>query len=599
MSNFVKRDNMAVMTINLKEKSVLVFFGSKLPEKNSGWWGQFQTAVAPEIFAEDIKKKGLAFVALENLVEAGNVPEAEKLVSELSRLTDAGGRRIAKAVNFRGFELWWMHYDDLMYRFCLPYTEYKKLLNFLADFDQVSFYNPPHDILFHYFLAARGKKGATLKGRSKKRPSPGMALQAIMSVPFLLMLAFKRPKLMIWTSDLFAPSADYDFRYKFIYESLREKGIRFVEFVRSLEPVSVILSHASRRRRPVVYSYAVINLIKYAASLFGKFAVGEAALLQVGKKEGPEEIFKFMLATHYLGNAKGEIWAILIIKFLLKLMGVKAAIIPAALSRNFCEVLACKLAGIPTIGILHGAPSKGYNVYEFMPNFDGEKIMTVDKYGLWSKWWKDYFIKNSRAYQSDQLFVSGPMRPWQQLDQANETQVIGTNNSRPIRALFVSEHLAAPLEVLPFLQALVDSPDTITGIKFRANQDAFHDWLRTNHPEILKKIGAENIFEGSMHEAIAASDVVVGSHSTGVLESLLHVKPFVFFHTLKWGDCYDLESFAAGHEIYAKNPETFVSYVKSSGSIPREALIDFRDRFFGDPSANGSEWVVEQVGTYL
>lgn len=585
------------MTDKTRKASALVIFGPDLPRKNERWWRQFEVVVAPQKYAETITQKSLTFIELESFIDSGNVLLAEQLVEELSRLTHRKGSRISKAVNFRGFELWWIHYDDLLYRFCLPYTEYHRMLVFLQNFPKIFFYQPPFDTLFKYYLEARGRECVTLKGKSQKRPSLGMIFQALISFPFLLGLAVVRPKLMVWTSDLFEQSNDFDFRYKFVYEEMRRKKIAFVEFIRSLEPVSVVLAHAWERRRPVIYSYAVINVVKYMAFLSGRANDYGLSDLVPAEEADAEQKFKFSLATHYLSNVRGEVWSILLMKFFLKIIGVKAAIVPVALSRNFCEVLACKLAGIPTVGILHGAPSKGYNVYEFMPAFDGDKYLSVDKYGLWSQWWKEYFIKNSRAYQPEQLFVSGPMRPWQK-DDGPPADTKPTEGGL-LKVLFVAEHLAAPLETLPFLRALAEEPGLSLRIKFRASRDNFEEWLKNNHPEILSKIGRGNLLKGNMAKAIADSDVVVGSHSTGVLESLLQLKPFVFFKTDKWGDCFDLESFDSEYGIFAKNPEEFLAYVKKSGSIPQDVLISFRDRFFGNPYANGGKWVIEQVEGYL
>ena len=48
------------------------------------------------------------------------------------------------------------------------------------------------------------------------------------------------------------------------------RKINFVEFIRSMEPTSVVLKHALRRRRPVIYSFAITNFVRYIANFFDK-----------------------------------------------------------------------------------------------------------------------------------------------------------------------------------------------------------------------------------------------------------------------------------------------------------------------------------------
>src|SRR3990167_8889962 len=141
-------------------------------------------------------------------------------------------------------------------------------------------------------------------------------------------------------------------------------------------------------------------------------------------------------------------------KLILKFIGIKAAIILSAGGRNLHEVLACKLLGIRIVGIQHGMSSKDYMVSDFMHEFDGEKCLSVDKYGLWSEWWKEYYLKNSRAYKPEQLYISGPMRP---LEHADIPALSAAGHS--LKVLFLSEQLAAPTEILPYLEVLMEAKD--------------------------------------------------------------------------------------------------------------------------------------------
>ncbi len=567
-------------------KSVLVVFGDDLPKKKKSWWRQFDRIIAPKSLQEKIQGRGVGFVDIGSLISYGSIQEANGLVSELSRITVADGRTLPKSVIWQGYELWWMHYDDLMYGFCMPYTEYHKLLAYLKDFDKAYLYQPPCFNLFRYFLRAHNRQCIILK-RFRLRnllPIPfGVFIQLMLTPGFLLWLKIIGPKLIFWTSDKLSLPYDYELRQKFIYEELRRRKVTFVEFIRSIESWSTVLRHAWRRKRPVIYSTAIIDTLHSFARLFGE-----------NKRNGfdedsPEKRFWFSVAAHYLGNLRGTIWSIRAMEFILRWVGIRSAIIDAACNRTFHEVLGCKLNGIKTVGIQHGASTRYYFVSDFLPNFDGEKAVSVDKYGLWSEWWREYYLANSRAYKEDQLLVSGPMRP---LDRATLPHDVAQSKEGPLKVLFIASQQAAPEETMPYIFKLLETKDFILQFKFRPYRDDFENWLKEHYPDVLEKA---KIFRGHTQEAISQSDVTVGSHSSVVLEGTLQLKPFVLFWTNKWGDYFDIKLIEGGGRFFADNPEDLVDKIRRGINVPKDDLKKMQERFFGDPYQNGSQWAVEQA----
>jgi hypothetical protein len=165
-----------------------------------------------------------------------------------------------------------------------------------------------------------------------------------------------------------------------------------------------------------------------------------------------------------------------------------------------------------------------------------------------------------------------------------------------IKVLFISEQLAVPEEVVPYLAELLEDKHGIDlYIKFRPYRDGFEMWLEEHRPELLSRIGTERIFRGDMKTAITTCDFVVGTHSTAVLEGLLYDRPFACFETKKWGDCFDLDNYHTEYTFYAKTPHELMESVRKSQSIPTDVLLTLQDRFFGDPYMNGSTWVVDQM----
>lgn len=561
--------------IKNNNKKVLVVFGSKFPKKSKKWYEQFDRVLA----AEELQK----------FINPGNARQACELLDKLPDLISADGRTLSKLVNYQGYELWWMRYDSIYSKFCLPYTQYAGLLSYLKDFESVYLFQPPHPQLFRYFLKAYRRRVVILKKPQLKNLLPlplGIFIQIILSAVFLLWLKITKPQLMIWASDKFDPPHDFDFRHRFVYQELRRKQIPFVEFIRSLEGWSVILRHAWQRKRPVFYSAAIIEVLQFFTRKLNQ-------PLPSFSSPDPEQRFWFLVAVSGFGNIKGTILAIRMIRFVLRWIGVKVAYISVGCSRTFHEILACKLEGIKTVGILHGAGNRYYDIYDFMPSFNGDKPLSVDIYGLWSNWWKEYFLSYGRAYKPDQLYVSGPMRPL-------EKETVFKKPAYPLKVLFISEDMAAPQQVLPYFLALLEEKDLELYFKFRPYRDGFELQLKKNQPELYKKIIKNTkILRGTMEEAISNCDVVVGSYSTAVLEALMQLKPAIFFWTDKLGDVFEIRSWDTQGRFFAQTPKDLINCVRQSINISEEDLRKLRERFFGDPHQNGSQWVVEQVEALL
>jgi hypothetical protein len=564
-------------------KNILVVFGDELPK---GDLSHYDTV----LFGAELKE----------FVEAGSVQEASVFTEELSRLTLPDGSRLAESFTYKGYELWWIYYNSLFLYFCLPWTQYKKLLEFLKDFKSIYLYRPPYKSLFFCYLKAYGCETSILREPDFKSPSflPfGIFIQILITLLSLPVLMARRYGLMVFVGDKFAKSKDYDFRMKFIYEELRQRKIPFVEFIRSLESWKAVLQHVFVRKCPAIYSEGVFFVGKFLSVISGgrvlarhRFGVGV-----LSSETNPEARFKYLVATHYLLNVYDDVWTIWVMKWILRAIGIKAAFITAATERNFHAFLGCKLNAIPTVGILHGVASRYYTVYDFLPGFRGAERMAVDKYGLWSEWWKEYYLKNSKVYLPEQLYVSGLMRPLQ----AKASFSVQERDSGPIKVLLVTGQLTAPEEAMPYLLALTEAKDLSVHITFRPYRDDFEKWLRKHYPEILEKIGEAKILRGDIHDAIAQCDVVVGAYSTGVLEALLQLKVPIFFRTRKWGDYYDLKDYDKKHSFFAENPIELIAKIKDVRTIPNEDLKKLQKRYFGDPYRNGSKWVVDQLETVL
>lgn len=582
------------------KKTALVIFQKKLSEKNRKRLkklSKYDVVISPPSIRGEVLPLSLEWRNLDDYIEAGSIYEATDMLKQLSYVRLPNGTRVTKSTFYNGFELWWIQYQNLFLRFCLPYTQHKKLLEYLNNYEDVVLLEPQFKKLFECYLLAHRRNVVILSGGGSKLHELfplGIMIQILLTFVFLPIIILQQKKILIWTGDLFEGGKDFDFRLRFVYEELRKRNISFLETIRSLESWRSVLQHAARRRRAVVYSTAITFLAHYASILTGKrfrlskqFRESEFASISE-----PEERFMLMVATQYLQTVGDDIWEIRINRIFLKLGGVKVAFIPATNDRNFHTFLACKLNNIPTVGILHGVASQYYNVYDFLHTYDGEKTMSVDKYGVWSDWWKEYYVKNSKAYSPEQLFVSGLMRPF--TGQKTPQESIKEQKEK-IKVLFVSEQLAVPDEVFPHLRLLLEENEFELYVTFRPYQDGFEMWLKENHPEILQKIPKSQIIRTGIKDAIHQCDVAVGTHSTAVLEAVIQKKPFVFFKTGKWGDYFNLEAYSSEYSFYVETERKFLEAIKQSKAIPVSELQKIQERFFGDPCQNGSKWVVDEL----
>ncbi|QQR64931.1 hypothetical protein IPH92_05275 [Candidatus Kaiserbacteria bacterium] len=518
------------------KKTALVIFKKTFSEKERNFFkntAHYEVVIAPAELKDEITLLGYTYLALEEYVEAGSIYTANTLVQELSTLTFHDGTRVSKSFIYKGYELWWMNYDTLYFLYCLPYSQYKRLLEHLVIYDDIHLYNPPYPRLFESFMTAYRKNFKIIKERKIKSPSflpVGVFCQIMLTFLFLPVLIIQRRPIMVYISDEFHGSKDYHFRMGFIYEALRAKNLSFVEYIRSIESWSTVITHAFRRKRPVVYTDAILFIARFISYATGGRLRAKRLFKNYSTVGGydSEKQFKLSLATQYLLCVYDDVWAIRIMKVYLRVTGVKSALIVAAMGRNFQTVLACKLNKIPIIGILHGVASQHYNVYDFMPTYDGDKVLSVDKYGVWSEWWKEYYTAHSRVYQKEQLYVSGPMRPLMQNEAVAYSKKLP---SGPINVLLVSEQLAVPEEVLPYLKALIEDKGISLSIVFRP----------------------------------------------------------------KWGDYFDLKEYDTEHTFIAENPEGLIQRVKQSTDVSEETLRDLQNRFFGNPYQNGSAWAIEEI----
>lgn len=570
----------------MASNTTLIVFGDKVPRQLKT--DRFDTVFADKSLRYSLDRHGSRFVNINTLVDIPSIYEAAKFQDELTRASFSNGNRVPKEFAYKGFELWWIHYDSMFRNLCIPYTRYRRLLEHLESYSHVTIYNSQHRNLFENYLKVRGITVTicNCSDRGRLWPTPGIVLQLLFTIISLPVMVVLRQRILVFIGDKFDKDKDHDFRMGLIYEELRGRKLSFVEFIRSLDSWHVTLTHFFVRMRPVVYSEAIVFVGGILALFTGGRRKMKGELEKLTRVVDTYERFKILMSSEYLHHFYDDVWAIRIMCGILGLSGVRKAFVTAAMDRNFHTVLALKLRRVPIVGIMHGVSSRFGTPYDYMTGFDG-KSMSVDSYGVWSEWWRENYLKNSDVYKPEQLVVSGPMRP-----------VLGKSVSqesgRLTRVLFVSEQTVDPEEAMPYLTKLLSLSNIDLTIKFRPFRDGFEDWLKENHPEILNSSKVK-IVRGSMQEAINNTDVALGCHSTGVLEALLQLKVPVFLNSHKWGDYYGLADEPGREILFARDPDALPNKIEQAKSVPVQILNDMRVQYFGNPHKDGSKWVVDRL----
>jgi hypothetical protein len=416
----------------------------------------------------------------------------------------------------------------------------------------------------------------------KKRVAPFGKARHLVSllIPFLFSMASlvwlavrRRRRTAIWTGDFFDPATRADFRLGKLYDRLDERGLAYVELIRSgTTDFKTLWKNARLRGSPALYYDA---LVAYLGWLFPK-----ARATSGGRMGLVQEIYAEDL-NHIARTVP-------LFRIIFKAIGVGELVSWEYSERQAGLVHAARGAGIPIIGFMHGAGMESYMAHEFIAEYRGPGPLGPDYFGVWSAWWKDYFDSRSRVYGS--IEVSGSLRKGMKAPAPSSAPVPGL--ARPLRkVLWISEPLAEVDDIAPYLSMVAGRYEL--GIKKRpSTADSFYNRLLKARPD-FKGIP---VHDGNIFEAIGQYDLVIGSHSTGVIDASVLGKPFVLVGTRKWGDYFEMRGSPDGNLFFAETPEELPSVIaRWEGVDPGPALERVRSRFYGDPNADGCAWVVEKI----
>jgi 3-deoxy-D-manno-octulosonate 8-phosphate phosphatase (KDO 8-P phosphatase) len=523
--------------------------------------------------------------------EFGN--NAEALLEELNTLRDANNLRYSAAVVHQGYEPWWFHQERAA-MVLRAYARFGPLLEQMTTARSVTVFDCPADLAMVISQYPGLESGVTFA--RKQRPSfaaslsarVGFATAAILKRTVSTLSVFgarlRRPKVMVFTSDVVSPGKRYDRRIESIYTALADAKVRYLEIVGAGAGMGGhVARNLLKRRRGAVY--------RMAAPLWGQLFTkrGSASLpAMTMPTDAPlEQRFLHQVAANLmLPAAAGSVRIIEDFRGVLRWARPQSvAFIDDA--RYVHEVVAaCHLTGIAAIGVQHGihacfAPS-------FMARgFAAERNHGFDRYLVWSPFFAERISSDSALFDRDQMHIVGEaaQRAPESADKARER-----SGDDLLRVLFIVEtydQLQQELDVFPYLRALGDDPRLQITVKLRPGlAEPPYRSFDASHPRM-------NVGAGPIDPFIRDADVVVGSWSSAILDAVYHRKPLVLFTTPQYDDPLRLSD--QGIAVTAKTPDAIVDAVLRAVEVSPARLQEYRDTVWGTTETDTRGIMREEV----
>jgi hypothetical protein len=363
----------------------------------------------------------------------------------------------------------------------------------------------------------------------------------------------------IWTGDIFNIQTEGDWRLGDLYKVLSNESIKTIEFVRhSNKGLKYSFFNFFKRGRPVVYYSSILNLF----NIFSKHD------LEILFKE-PNKIDE--LVVNYFKNEIPNTTVILFFEKVFKFLNVQTFLCWEFSSRQAPLIYASKSQNIPTIGFMHGASYLNFAVNNFISPFKGKSKIGPDFFGVWSNWWKELYIDEAKIYNEIEV-----------INNYYEVNFMPIVKNKIDSILIISEVLPKYDELLPFYKILFSKYKIALKIR-KGVEDKFYKFL------IKESLIKEDfvIEDDLIQNVIPKYDLVIGSHSTAVLESVLFNRPFLFVNTKYLGNYFNIDS-----SEFVDEPKDLLNKINS---IRFDKIKGYRIQFFGKKEMKFSNWILNKL----
>lgn len=479
----------------------------------------------------------------------------------------------------------WYCYNLFYNQMAHPYISNKEFLSKVSSYDQITFleYLESEKCFFSqvcqfYNVKYKFKNKENTFFLNFKTFTVHSFLFFYSLVSIVYLTVDRRAKVALWSGDYLHPDHLYEPRLGNLKSKIK---IPVVEFIRTtgLSPIK-ILKNLKRRKSPVIYYSSLLYFFDLLGPKSDKPRVKSDSLL-------------LFLMYSYRPQVQLELKLVKIWEFIFKSISIQKIIIWFFSHRTAGLLWASKNLKIKSIGFMHGLTTPYHMGHEYMPGFK-DIPFGPDRFGVWSAYWLKKYQNHSQFYPSGALQISGPLRSI-----LTKTE-IECENCDTINVLWVAEQSLPLAQSLPYLDHLIKNKKIKIFLKIRNfGQDGYFLQLGQIRPDLLTQI---SVVKEEVSQSMKNAHVVVGSHSTVVLESSLYLKPFIFYQTPMWQDYFNIESlgkeFECPHSVYCRSPEELEKAILNS-QIKTSDLEIFLNKisqsFFGDQEKLGHDWILKEL----
>ena len=541
-------------------------------------------------------------------VDSEDMEFALRCLKRLNLWCFANGERVSRHITVDGFEPWWFRQEHLFWRIVVPFSRYRTLVHLMLNSSSVEIMDPPPRFLNllrilvgqpHVppirIVCARLRDGnlRSLPGRAVRKIVGRVAYGIIVlfSAVSMLLFALLRPKVLLYTVDKVSPGLRHDFRLHTIYQELDVRGETFAEYVHIAASAWTALRNLFRRRRPALFFEYVVNAVGWLRRWTGGKRSRLSNAIAVDP-ECPDSISLACVAAYGLEMAERSALEYRVLKRMVRLQRPKYALIMDDSRYSHSLVAACKASGVFTLGYQHGLGLNKYFAGLACYGFGAARRHSFDAYGLWSEYFRRRLHSFSELYEPEDTFVFGSLRP-PAADELEEALAkhIATENGR-IRVLLISEPLANPVEVKPFVARLVSDERFSVALKLRPGEDRLQ--IKAFWGNIENKI--QKVESPSVYRAFAKADVVIGMYSSVFYEAVLALKPVVVLDSTS-PFAADLPQY--GLAEFAESPECVCDVVLRASALPGEERMRRRNVVWGEQLTDSASRLFDVVETRL
>jgi len=524
----------------------------------------------------DSNKQNILSLYIEDYKVISSVKDARKLTEDIFLKSN----QFIKKFKYKGYGVTWMWFNEI-FLLSLKYLEIQELIRKLLELKPREIYFDGVDLVYVKIIKMHFDN-IRFHGDQKEKASikiinfifnSSMFVYSLISI--VLYYLNSKKYVGTYTGDYIYKSTKSDFRLSKLYEEYEQNKINFIEFIR---PTSIknFYKNIFIRRRLAVY----FTSIEYFLNFF--------------VKKSKKRVFIDFQSSILNSLEKSNNVLILQTKFMekiLRILKIKNFVVISSSSRSAPIMLACKGAQINTIGIMHGLQQRDYAVYEFIESYSDNKKIGCDAYGVWSEHYKKYFQNYSKILSKENIFVSGLLRPVDKL----KLKTFHTITKNKIKILIIVEPLVDQSEIIPYLKKIFFNENFFIGFKLRPMSSGFDKNMTEIENQIPQAKACKKHF-GRIESAANNYDILIGSHSTAVIEASLFNKLSLLVKTNKWGDYFDLNTLVPNSGLFIESPEDICKAIISriDNEKKLKTIDTIREHFFGENN-NGAKWVVNQI----